>query len=90
MPRGRSFGLAHAAEQHVHVGPGFLPLLAFRLPQPGVNALARPLRPPSLLQLRLRLQICQRIIILVREPQAESPLQFFVDDFYDQNVDAFL
>src|SRR5215470_9173857 len=34
MPCGRSFGLAHAAEQRVHVGPEPLPLLAFLLRQP--------------------------------------------------------
>ena len=35
MPRGRSFGLAHAAEQRVHVGPEPLPLHAFLVRQPG-------------------------------------------------------
>ena len=35
MPRGRSFGLARAAEQRVHVGPELLPLLAFLVRQPG-------------------------------------------------------
>ena len=38
MPRGRSFGLAHAAEHYVHVGPEPLPLsvLLFRQPREGV------------------------------------------------------
>ena len=34
MPRGRSFGLARAAEQRVHVGPEPLPLYAFLVRQP--------------------------------------------------------
>ena len=38
MSRGRSFGLAHAAEQPIHVGPEPLPLHAFlvRRPREGV------------------------------------------------------
>ena len=38
MPRGRSFGLAHAAEHCVHVRPESLPLLTFLLRQPGEGA----------------------------------------------------
>ena len=34
MPLGRSFGLARAAEQRVHVGPEPLPLYAFLVRQP--------------------------------------------------------
>ena len=34
MSRGRSFGLAHAAEQPIHVGPEPLPLHAFLVWQP--------------------------------------------------------
>jgi len=34
MPRGRSFGLAHAAEQPIHVGPEPLPLHVFLVRQP--------------------------------------------------------
>ena len=34
MPRGRSFGLAHAAEQPIRVGPEPLPLHAFLVRQP--------------------------------------------------------
>src|SRR6516164_4455485 len=39
MPRGRSFGLAHAAEHCAHVRPETLPLLAFLLRQPGEGVL---------------------------------------------------
>src|SRR5262249_4450293 len=35
MPRGKSFGLARAAEQRVHIGPELLPLLAFLVRQRG-------------------------------------------------------
>ena len=34
MPRGRSFGLAHAAEQPIHAGPEALPLHVFLVRQP--------------------------------------------------------
>ena len=34
MPRGRSFWLAHAAEQRVHIGPEPLPLHVFLVRQP--------------------------------------------------------
>ena len=38
MPRGRSFGLAHAAEQPIYTGPEALPLRVFlvRRPREGV------------------------------------------------------
>ena len=48
MPRGRSFWLAHAAEQPIQVGPEPLPLLAFLLRQSGEVSLARTsARSPS-------------------------------------------
>jgi two-component system nitrogen regulation response regulator GlnG len=67
----RSFGLAHASEQRVHVGPEPLPLLAFLVRQPGEGVLAADAgqvafdlpapHPPPHLGFRLRGALVERL-----------------------------